>query len=66
MIRLEGFQKPVTRGNSKPVRLAVVSQTGGLATCNCGWAYVHNRDKIRENAIDRHLLKRHGGQGIRL
>jgi hypothetical protein len=63
--RLEGFQKP--RGQSvKPVGLAVVKTDGGVASCSCGWEYGHTRDKVREDAVDRHLDKKHNGRGIRL
>lgn len=47
------------------LRLAVVQTQGRAALCSCGWAYGHDREKVREDAIDRHLNKRHGGMGIR-
>ena len=32
--------------------------------CSCGWAYRHPRTKVRENAAERHVNKRHGGRSI--
>lgn len=52
--------------NWKDVRLAVVSYANDSANCSCGWQYRHAREKVRENAIDRHFEKRHEGKGIRL
>lgn len=66
--RGEGFQKRVRPEDAKPVRIAVATyQEDGSVACSCGgWTYFHPRNKIVENAIDRHFAKRHGGQGIRL
>lgn len=46
-------------------RLAMISYDDVTVACSCGWDYYHPREKIRENAIDRHLNKRHEGRGIR-
>lgn len=49
------------------VQLGVVRyEEWNEVACNCGWRYRHDRNKIRENAVDRHFTKRHGGSGIRL
>ncbi len=37
----------------------------GRATCSCGWSFFHKREKVREDAVDRHLDKRHNSRGIR-
>lgn len=65
MTRGLGFQKPVS-APSKAVRIAVVRTEGNTIGCSCGWGYMHKREKVREDAADRHLDKKHGGQGIRL
>lgn len=67
--RMEGFQKRVQPGSAKPVGLAMVSMdpSGTAASCSCGgWVFRHRRLKVVEDAIDRHLQKRHQGRGIRL
>lgn len=63
--RQEGFRKPKP-ADCKPVRVAVITTTGNNASSSCGWEFFHTREKVREDAIDRHLEKRHGGMGIRL
>lgn len=62
-----GFQKPLDPGKHKPVGLAIITYYGDThAGCSCGWAFGHLRAKVREDAIDRHLTKAHGGVGIRI
>lgn len=71
-MRGEGFQKPLSDpASAKPVGLAVISyERIGIrqyAVCSCGgWSHSHNRPKVLEDAVDRHLSKRHDGRGIRL
>jgi len=60
-----GFQKPL-HGGTREVGLAVISYEGSAAQCSCGAVVAHKREKVRENWIDRHLEKKHGGRGIRL
>ena len=36
----------------------------GLAECSCGWTYPHPRRKVREEASDKHLTRKHGGTGV--
>lgn len=62
-----GFQKPLDDGKRKEVGLGVVKVSEyGAASCSCGWGYVHHREKVRDTAIDKHFLRKHGGRGIRL
>lgn len=61
-----GFQKRVKPEHFKNVRLARISYSGMSAVCSCGWTTHHRRATVREDAIDRHLAKRHDGRGIRL
>lgn len=61
-----GFQKRLDPSGWKGVGLAVITYEGHGAMCSCGWSLVHHREKVRENAVDRHLRKRHAGRGIRL
>jgi hypothetical protein len=62
-----GFQKRLRPEDAKPVGLAVISYSDIGAVCSCGgWSYIHRRRKVLEDAIDRHLTKRHDGRGIRL
>lgn len=56
----------ITPENWKQVGMAVIQYQGTGVGCNCGWAYAHAREKVREDAIDRHLNKRHNGRGIRI
>ena len=35
-------------------------------SCSCGWTARSGRPKVREDKIDRHLMKRHNGQGMRM
>jgi hypothetical protein len=65
--RSTGFQKRIKPSEFKEVGLAVVHYTeSGAASCSCGWRHNMARTKVLEDAIDRHLTKRHGGRGIRL
>lgn len=64
--RLAGFQKRTRPEDYKEVGLARISYEGAETFCSCGWSYGHSRDKVREDAIDKHLAKRHEGRGIRL
>lgn len=64
---LRGFQK-----RTKPetwrtdLRMARASYTEDGAECSCGWVYTKaRRVKVLDDAIDRHMAKRHGGLGIR-
>lgn len=62
-----GFQKPLSQPGSREVNMAMINyhENDGV-TCSCGWAYQHRRAKVVEDAIDRHIDKRHHGRGIRL
>ena len=62
----EGFQKPLSEPGKRDVRLARISYRGDGVVCSCGWAFVHTREKVREDAVDRHLARRHGKRGLRL
>lgn len=67
--RMEGFQKPLGNpANTRSVGLARITYVSdNTAECSCGgWAASHPRRKVLEDAIDRHLNKKHGGRGIRL
>ena len=51
----------------KKVNLARVTYDAyGGAACSCGWSKRPCRVKVLENAIDRHLDRRHAGKGVRL
>lgn len=60
-----GFQKPKRAKKTREVRLAVISYEDIWALCSCGWAFGAKRDKVREDAVDRHLERKHNGRGIR-
>ena len=62
----QGFQKPLDNGKRRDVSIAIVTMGEGSARCSCGQPFTHRREKVREDQIDRHLLNKHGGQGIRL
>lgn len=67
--RLSGFQKPLDDGKRRQVRIAVVTQGqtdqgAKFAECSCGAPFVQKRDKVRENAIQAHLDRKHGGHGL--
>ena len=61
-----GFQKRLSPEQWSDPRLARISYSEGSAVCSCGWVTHHQRAKVREDAIDRHLMRRHAGRGIRL
>ena len=66
-LRLEGFQKPAKSAPTKKTSVGVVSYRAADAVrCNCGWTNHHGREKVLEDSIDRHIRKRHGGQGFRM
>lgn len=59
-----GFQKPLVR-KGKPVRIAIITESGGFLTCSCGgWATRIDRRKVAEDRAEKHLKAKHGGQGI--
>lgn len=67
MSDLRGFQKPLKPHEWRTdIGLAIINYDGRAAMCSCGWRFYHAREKVRENAIDRHLNKRHNGRGIRV
>lgn len=65
---LLGFQKPPADPKDwKDVRLARITYSDYGAVCSCGWTYSKARRlKVLDDAVDRHLEKRHDGRGIRL
>lgn len=62
---MEGFRKRLSQPGSKKPRLARIKYATDGASCSCGWVTVHQREKIVEDRIDRHLAKAHGGRGFR-
>ena len=64
--RMEGFQKPLDSGRRKEVGLAVITLGENYAMCSCGKPFTQQRERVREDAIDRHLDRKHGGRGIRV
>lgn len=63
----QGFRKPIDTGQRKGVRIARISYTeDGYAKCSCGQPFKQPREKPREDAIDKHLNRKHGGRGFRL
>lgn len=67
--RLDGFQKRIDAGERKNVKIAVIRQGEtdkgfAYAECSCGQPFTHQRKKARENSIQRHLDKKHGGRGL--
>ena len=66
-LRMAGFQKPEKVVGTKKVSVGVVSyQTAQSVRCNCAWTYKHQRNKVLEDAIDKHIRTKHGGQGFRM
>jgi len=59
-----GFQKPLSPEACSPVKVPVLRTNGETITVNCGWAKQHPRKKVREDAAQRHLDKKHGGRGM--
>jgi len=50
--------------DAREVTLAFIRTTGDTIHCSCnGWLKTHPRKKVRENAAQRHLDKKHGGAG---
>lgn len=56
--------RKVGQGKQQPVKVAIIRFDDGLITCSCGWAAVHQRNKVREEKAQRHLDKRHKGEGM--
>lgn len=63
---VKSFRKRKPEKWTNPRMPIVRYETSETVKCTCGWDYSHQREKIREDAIDRHFLKRHQGKGIRL
>lgn len=57
---------PIDTGKRVQVRLARISYGDNYAVCSCGKPFTQHREKVREDAIDRHINKKHAGRGIRL
>jgi hypothetical protein len=62
-VRDQGFQKP---GGLARITYDPHGEHGSTVKCSCGWRYRHKREKVREDAIDRHINKKHQGRGIRI
>lgn len=57
--------KPISEpAEWKPGGIARISESDNAIACSCGWAKVHPREKVRGDAAQRHLDKRHDGQGL--
>lgn len=56
--------RKVGQAKRQPVKMAIIRSEGALITCSCGWAGSHVRDKVREDKAQRHLDKRHQGEGM--
>lgn len=54
----------IDSGERVPVGMPVITQHGTHALCSCGQPFVQPRRKVREEAIQRHLNAKHGGQGL--
>lgn len=61
---MDGFQKRASQPGRKKVGLAVIRTEGLWILCSCGWAYSAQREKVRGDAAERHLAKKHNGQGV--
>lgn len=62
-----GFRKPTDTGRRREVKVAMVRYAeDGSARCSCGQPFVQRREKVREDAVDRHIKTKHNGQGFRL
>lgn len=61
-----GFQKPLADPDkARQVRVAVMRTEGDTIACSCeGFAKTHARQKVREDAAQRHIERRHGGRGM--
>lgn len=67
--RFDGFQKPLSDPKAaRKVSFARISyNSDGSVTCSCrGWGFYHKREKVLEDAIDRHIERKHNGRGFRL
>lgn len=67
--RMAGFQKPVSptqRVNTGRLPIIRYTDDGVGATCSCMWVGTHSRSKVLEDKIDKHLIEKHAGRGIRL
>ncbi len=65
-----GFQKPPVTDHhpkaecNKDVAMPRVHDESGVITITCGWAKAHTRRKVREDAAERHLKRKHNGRGL--
>lgn len=57
-------QGKIDDGKRVEVGIAVINQGDGCAQCSCGQPFIQPRRKVREDAIQRHLDEKHGGQGL--
>lgn len=37
-----------------------------MVVCKCGWSKRHERERVREDALDKHFAEKHHGRGFRL
>lgn len=59
-----GFQKP-SHPPVKSVGLATITDDPrGVVMCSCRWSKIHVRKKVREEAAEKHLTKKHNGRGV--
>lgn len=64
--RGQGFQKRTDPKDWTQPRMALISYYADGVKCSCGWFNTAKREKVREDAIDRHLDRRHNGRGVRM
>lgn len=57
-------RNPPLVAETKPVRVARITDAEGVIVCSCGWAKPHRRRKVREDRAQDHLNKKHGGMGM--
>jgi len=60
-------QAKLSQPGTKAVGLAIISYpVSNAAACSCGATFIHQRSKVIEDRIDKHITKKHNGRGIRL
>lgn len=45
-------------------RMVRIASEHGIITCSCGWQRVHTREKVREDAAEKHVTKKHNGKAF--
>lgn len=64
MNRPEVKDRHAKMAQRREVGMARITSDEALTQCSCGWAKIHTRRKVRDDAAERHVSRRHEGRAL--